>query len=53
MFNEPNQLTVLKGCVPVDGDTYEIPKVIATAEHHFSKRMQFGQHFQQVLGQDD
>lgn len=24
---------VLKGCVPVDGDTYDIPKIIATAEH--------------------
>ncbi len=24
--------TVLKGCVPVDGDTYDIPKIIATAE---------------------
>lgn len=23
---------VLKGCVPVDGDTYDIPKIIATAE---------------------
>jgi arylformamidase len=24
---------VLKGCVPVDGDTYDIPKIISTAEH--------------------
>jgi acetyl esterase/lipase len=24
---------VLKGCVPVDGDTYDIPKIIMTAEH--------------------
>ncbi len=24
--------TVLKGCVPVDGDTYDIPKIITTAE---------------------
>jgi arylformamidase len=23
----------LKGCVPVDGDTYDIPKIIMTAEH--------------------
>ena len=23
---------VLKGCVPVDGDTYDIPKIIMTAE---------------------
>lgn len=26
-------LEVLKGCVPVDGDTYDIPKIIMTAEH--------------------
>ena len=25
-------LAVLKGCVPVDGDTYDIPKIIMTAE---------------------
>lgn len=25
-------LDVLKGCVPVDGDTYDIPKIIMTAE---------------------
>jgi arylformamidase len=24
---------VLQGCVPVDGDTYDIPKIIMTAEH--------------------
>ena len=24
---------VLKGCVPVDGDTYDIPKIIMAAEH--------------------
>lgn len=24
--------TVLKGCVPVDGDTYDVPKIIMTAE---------------------
>jgi acetyl esterase/lipase len=24
--------TVIKGCVPVDGDTYDIPKIIMTAE---------------------
>lgn len=24
--------TSLKGCIPVDGDTYDIPKIIATAE---------------------
>ena len=27
---------VLKGCVPVDGDTYDIPKIIMTAEHRQS-----------------
>ncbi|QDT32902.1 Carboxylesterase [Thalassoglobus polymorphus] len=25
-------LNVLKGCIPVDGDTYDIPKIIMTAE---------------------
>ena len=25
--------SVLKGCVPVDGDTYDIPKIIMTAEY--------------------
>jgi acetyl esterase/lipase len=25
-------LSVIKGCVPVDGDTYDIPKIIMTAE---------------------
>ena len=43
---------VLKGCVPVDGDTYDIPKIIMTAEHRqtlyggkmftFSYRQKFG-----------
>jgi len=43
---------VLKGCVPVDGDTYDIPKIIITAEHRqalyggkmftFSYRQKFG-----------
>jgi acetyl esterase/lipase len=42
----------LKGCVPVDGDTYDIPKVIMTAEHRqvlyggkmitFGHRQKFG-----------
>ena len=27
---------VLKGCVPVDGDTYDIPKIIMTAEHRLT-----------------
>ncbi|MFM7057998.1 MAG: alpha/beta hydrolase [Planctomycetota bacterium] len=26
-------MSALKGCIPVDGDTYDIPKIIATAEH--------------------
>ena len=43
---------VLKGCVPVDGDTYDIPKIINTAEHRqvlyggkmytFGHRQKFG-----------
>lgn len=43
---------VLKGCVPVDGDTYDIPKIIMTAEyrqtlyggkmHTFGHRQKFG-----------
>ena len=43
---------VLKGCIPVDGDTYDLPKIIATAElrHHlyglqpitFGHRQKFG-----------
>ena len=43
---------VLKGCVPVDGDTYDIPKIITTAEHRqalyggkmftFGHRQKFG-----------
>ena len=44
--------TVLQGCVPVDGDTYDIPKIIMTAEHRqtlyggkmftFGHRQKFG-----------
>ena len=26
-------LKSIRGCIPVDGDTYDIPKIIATAEH--------------------
>lgn len=43
---------VLKGCVPVDGDTYDTPKIISTAEHRqmlygwkmftFGHRQKFG-----------
>jgi arylformamidase len=43
---------VLKGCVPVDGDTYDIPKIIITSEHRqalyggkmftFGHRQKFG-----------
>lgn len=43
---------VLKGCMPVDGDTYDIPKIILTAEHRqavyggkmftFGHRQKFG-----------
>jgi len=48
---------VLKGCVAVDGDTYDIPKIIATAEHRqmlyggkmftFGHRQKFGNDPQQ------
>ncbi len=31
--SEGVSLKSLKGCVPVDGDTYDIPKIIMTAEH--------------------
>jgi acetyl esterase/lipase len=44
--------TVLKGCIPVDGDTYDIPKIIMTAEQRqalyggkmftFGHRQKFG-----------
>jgi acetyl esterase/lipase len=43
---------VLRGCIPVDGDTYDIPKIILTAEHRqalyegklptFGHRQKFG-----------
>lgn len=49
---EGMSLDVLKGCVPVDGDTYDIPKIIMTAEHRqalyggkmftFGHRQKFG-----------
>lgn len=42
----------LRGCIPVDGDTYDIPKIISTAEHRqtlyggkmftFGHRQKFG-----------
>lgn len=45
-------LEVLQGCIPVDGDTYDIPKIILTAEHRqatyggkmftFGHRQKFG-----------
>jgi acetyl esterase/lipase len=45
-------LDVLQGCVPIDGDTYDIPKIIMTAEHRqalyggkmftFGHRQKFG-----------
>lgn len=44
--------SILKGCIPVDGDTYDIPKIIMTAEHRqalyggamptFGHRQKFG-----------
>jgi len=49
-YNVP--LASLKGCIPVDGDTYDIPRIIATAEHRqmlyggkmftFGHRQKFG-----------
>ncbi len=45
-------IEALRGCVPVDGDTYDIPKIIMTAEHRqalyggkmftFGHRQKFG-----------
>ncbi|MCA9037567.1 MAG: alpha/beta hydrolase [Planctomycetaceae bacterium] len=45
-------MEVLRGCVPVDGDTYDIPRIILTAEHRqaiyggkmftFGHRQKFG-----------
>jgi arylformamidase len=45
-------MTSLRGCIPVDGDTYDIPKIIMTAEHRqtlyggrmftFGHRQKFG-----------
>lgn len=45
-------LSAIKGCIPVDGDTYDIPKIIMTAEHRqalyggkmptFGHRQKFG-----------
>ncbi|MFO0939412.1 MAG: alpha/beta hydrolase [Pirellulales bacterium] len=45
-------LSMLRGCIPVDGDTYDIPKIISTAEHRqtlyggkmftFGHRQKFG-----------
>ncbi len=50
--NEGVSFDVLRGCVPVDGDTYDIPKIIMTAEHrqtlyggrmyNFGHRQKFG-----------
>lgn len=50
--NQGVSLDVLKGCIPVDGDTYDIPKIIATAEfrqtlyggemYTFGHRQKFG-----------
>ena len=45
---------VLKGCIPVDGDTYDIPKIIMTAEFrqtlYGGKMFQFGH--RQKFGND-
>ncbi len=52
LIQEGLSFNVLKGCIPVDGDTYDIPKIIATAEHRqmlyggemytFGHRQKFG-----------
>ena len=49
---EGMSFAVLKGCIPVDGDTYDIPKIIMTSEHRqalyggkmftFGHRQKFG-----------
>jgi acetyl esterase/lipase len=49
---EGMSFAVLKGCVPVDGDSYDLPKIIMTAEHRqalyggkmftFGHRQKFG-----------
>jgi len=50
--DEGASFEILRGCVPVDGDTYDIPKIIMTAEHRqalyggkmytFGHRQKFG-----------
>ncbi len=52
LHNEGVPLDILKGCIPVDGDTYDIPKIIMTAEFrqtlyggkmfNFGHRQKFG-----------
>lgn len=52
LAKEGVSFNALKGCVPVDGDTYDIPKIIMTAEHRqtlyggkmftFGHRQKFG-----------
>jgi arylformamidase len=52
LMKEGVPFDVLKGCVPVDGDTYDIPRIIMTAEHRqalyggkmftFGHRQKFG-----------
>lgn len=46
--------TALRGCVPVDGDTYDIPKIIMTGEHRLAlyggKMPTFGH--RQIFGND-
>ena len=49
---EGMSFNILKGCIPVDGDTYDIPRMIMTAEHRqalyggkmftFGHRQKFG-----------
>ena len=49
---EGMSLDLIKGCIPIDGDTYDVPKIISTAEHRqaiygarmytFGHRQKFG-----------
>ncbi len=58
--NEGVSFDVLKGCIPVDGDTYDIPKIIMTAELRqalyggklitFGHRQKFGNDPQKHVG---
>ncbi len=52
--NEGVPFDILEGCIPVDGDTYDVPKIIMTAEHRLAvygkKMLAFGH--RQKFGND-